>query len=397
MHGIIETPLEAEPDRAVRNPVARRMAAIAEEVAAPAADDVDQQGRFPSETIAALQSEGLLTAMVPVELGGLGAGISEVSEGLVALGRQCASSAMVVAMHHIQVACLVRHGRNELLSDYLVDAVAHQYLLASATTEVGTGGDVRSSVCAVDVEGGRFHVKKQAPVISYGSFADAILVTSRRSADSPESDQVLVLCRPPELRLEQVGEWNALGFRGTCSPGFVLEASGDARSILDDPYSDISTRTMLPVAHILWSSLWLGIATAALDRARRFVQAEARKRPGTTPTAAMRLADTAALHQQFADMVHSAALRYEEVADDPERSSSLGFAIAMNSLKVSASTLVVDVVRQCMVICGLASYRLDGPFSLGRHLRDSMGASLMVNNDRIMANNAQLLLVHRGE
>jgi len=302
-----------------------------------------------------------------------------------------------VAMHHIQVACLVRHGRNELLSDYLVDAVAHQYLLASATTEVGTGGDVRSSVCAVDVEGGRFHVKKQAPVISYGSFADAILVTSRRSADSPESDQVLVLCRPPELRLEQVGEWNALGFRGTCSPGFVLEASGDARSILDDPYSDISTRTMLPVAHILWSSLWLGIATAALDRARRFVQAEARKRPGTTPTAAMRLADTAALHQQFADMVHSAALRYEEVADDPERSSSLGFAIAMNSLKVSASTLVVDVVRQCMVICGLASYRLDGPFSLGRHLRDSMGASLMVNNDRIMANNAQLLLVHRGE
>jgi acyl-CoA dehydrogenase len=151
------------------------------------------------------------------------------------------------------------------------------------------------------------------------------------------------------------------------------------------------------VAHILWSSLWLGIATAALDRARRFVQAEARKRPGTTPTAALRLADTAALHQQFADMVHSAALRYEEVADDPERSSSLGFAIAMNSLKVSASTLVVDVVRQCMVICGLASYRLDGPFSLGRHLRDSMGASLMVNNDRIMANNAQLLLVHRGE
>ena len=357
MHGIIETPLEAEPDRAVRNPVARRMAAIAEEVAAPAADDVDQQGRFPSETIAALQSEGLLTAMVPVELGGLGAGISEVSEGLVALGRQCASSAMVVAMHHIQVACLVRHGRNELLSDYLVDAVAHQYLLAS----------------------------------------DAVLVTARRTADSPESDQVLVLCRPPELRLEQVGEWNALGFRGTCSPGFVLEASGDARSILDDPYSDISTRTMLPVAHILWSSLWLGIATAALDRARRFVQAEARKRPGTTPTAAMRLADTAALHQQFADMVHSAALRYEEVADDPERSSSLGFAIAMNSLKVSASTLVVDVVRQCMVICGLASYRLDGPFSLGRHLRDSMGASLMVNNDRIMANNAQLLLVHRGE
>jgi acyl-CoA dehydrogenase len=154
---------------------------------------------------------------------------------------------------------------------------------------------------------------------------------------------------------------------------------------------------MLPVAHILWSSLWLGIATAAVDRARRFVQAEARRRPGTTPAAAMRLADAAALHQQFSDLVRSAALRYQEVEDDPEAASSLGFAIAMNSLKVSASTLVVDVVRECMVIVGLSSYRLDGPYSLGRHLRDAMGASLMVNNDRIMTNNAQLLLVHRGE
>jgi acyl-CoA dehydrogenase len=376
---------------------ARLMAVIAEEVAAPAADEVDQLGRFPSETIAALRSEGLLTAMVPVALGGMGASIGEVSEGLVALGRQCASSAMVVAMHHIQVACLVRHGRNDLLRGYLAEAVERQYLLASATTEVGTGGDVRSSVCAVDVADGRFHLKKQAPVISYGSFADAVLVTSRRSADSPESDQVLVLCRPPGLHLEQVGEWNALGFRGTCSPGYVLEASGDAAAVFDDPYSDISTQTMLPVAHILWSSLWLGIATAAVDRARRFVQAEARKRPGTTPAAALRLADTTALYQQFADLVRSSALRYQQVLDDPGRVSSLGFAIAMNSLKVSASELVVDVVRQCMVICGLSAYRLDGPYSLGRHLRDSMGASLMVNNDRIMANNAQLLLVHRGE
>ena len=49
------------------------------------------------------------------------------------------------------------------------------------------------------------------------------------------------------------------------------------------------------------------------------------------------------------------------------------------------------------MICGLASYRLDTPYSLGRHLRDAMGASLMVNNDRIMGNNAQMLLVHRGE
>jgi len=377
--------------------VATRMTAVADEVAAPAATDVDERGRFPSETLAALKAEGLLAALVPVEFGGGGASLDEVSAGLVALGRRCASSAMVVAMHHIQVACLVRHGRNALLRDYLQELSDHQYLLASATTEVGTGGDVRSSICALEVADGQFRVQKQAPVISYADDADAVLVTARRSADSPESDQVIVLCRPPGLELEQVGEWNALGFRGTCSTGFVLRASGDAEAVLDDAYADISTRTMLPVAHLLWSSVWLGIATDAVDLARRFVQGEARRKPGTLPVTALRLAEVTVVHQQFVDMVQSSLSRYAAADSDADRLASIGFGVGMNALKVSASTLVVDIVRECMLICGLAAYRLDTPFSLGRHLRDSIGAALMVNNDRIMANNAQMLLVLRGE
>ena len=377
--------------------VAARMAAVADAVAGPAAADVDERGRFPVETIAALRAEGLLAALVPVESGGGGATLAELSEGLVALGRRCASSAMVVAMHHIQVACLVRHGHSPLLHDYLGELSEHQYLLASATTEVGTGGDVRSSICALEVADGHFRVEKQAPVISYADDADAVLVTARRAADSPESDQVIVLCRPPGLELEQVGEWNALGFRGTCSTGFVLRATGDVASVLGEPYADISTRTMLPVAHLLWSSVWLGIATDAVDLARRFVQSEARRKPGTTPPASLRLAQTTVVHQQFVDMVNSSLARFAAADADPDRLSSIGFSVGMNALKVSASTLVVDIVRECMLICGLASYRLDSPYSLGRHLRDAMGAALMVNNDRIMANNAQMLLVHRGE
>jgi len=374
-----------------------RMTAIADEVAGPAAADVDERGRFPSETLAACKSEGLLAALIPVEYGGGGATLSEVSQGLVSLGKRCASSGMVVAMHHIQVACLVRHGRNEFLRSYLKELADHQYLLASATTEVGTGGDVRSSLCALHAGGGRFRVEKQAPVISYADESDAILVTARRTAESPESDQVIVLCQAPGLELEQVGEWNALGFRGTCSTGFVLRAEGDARSVLDDPYADISTSTMLPTAHLLWSSVWLGIATDALELARTFVQAEARRKPGTTPTAALRLAEVTVVHQQFVDTVHSSLARYESAETENDRLSSIGFGVGMNALKVSASTLVVDIVRECMLICGLASYRLDSPYALGRHLRDSIGAALMVNNDRIMANNAQMLLVLRGE
>jgi len=378
-------------------PLAVRAQRIADEVVAPAADEVDRDARFPVEAIEALRLEGMLASLVPTHLGGGGASIADIADVVFALGKACASTAMVYAMHQIQVACLVRHGGTPSIDAYLRDVAADGLLLASATSEVGIGGDVRSSTCAVVRAGDRVHLQKEAPVISYGTQADAILATARRTPESPPSDQVLVVCRKPYVRLEERTGWDTLGFRGTCSNGFLLVADDDAAYVLPDSYGDISTQTMLPTSHIVWSSVWLGIAAAAVDRARGFVQAAARKNPGTTPPAALHLAELAARHQQFVDLVQGATRRYDEtwIADDRDAVGSMSFAIAMNSLKLSASELVVDIVQRAMQICGMAAYRNDSPYSLGRLLRDAHGAALMVNNDRIIANNAQLLLVHR--
>ena len=40
--------------------------------------------------------------------------------------------------------------------------------------------------------------------------------------------------------------------------------------------------------------------------------------------------------------------------------------------------------------------RNDTPQSVGRHLRDVYSSVLMIANDRILATNAQLLLVHKA-
>ena len=42
--------------------------------------------------------------------------------------------------------------------------------------------------------------------------------------------------------------------------------------------------------------------------------------------------------------------------------------------------------------CGLAGYRNDGEFSVGRHLRDALSAPIMINNDRILANTATFVI-----
>jgi acyl-CoA dehydrogenase len=377
--------------------LAAEAARIGEEVAGPAADEVDRKARFPSEAMEALRSAQLLSVLVPTDLGGDGVSVGEVAEAVNLLARHCGSTAMVYAMHQMQVACLVRHGRTEVLRDYQRAIVDRQLLLASATTELGVGGDIRSSVCAVERRGGRFTLEKKAPVISYGESADGVLATARRSPDSPPSDQVLVLCTAPGLALEATSGWDTFGFRGTCSLGFSLKAEGDERQVLDDPFADIASRTMLPVSHILWSSVWLGLATAAVDRARRYVRTEARKNPGVTSPAAVRLSELMTVYQQMEALVHGAAATYDEVYDDLEILSGMGFAIALNGLKVSTSTLVVDIVGTALTICGIAGYREDSPYSMGRLLRDAYGAAVMVNNDRIIANNAQMLMVHKED
>jgi acyl-CoA dehydrogenase len=371
-----------------------RVAQVGTDVAAALADEVDREARFPEETLRALKAAGALGALVPKELGGEGATLGEACASVQELSRHCASSGMILAMHHLQVACLARHAKRGHLRELLRSVAAYQLLLASATTEIGIGGKLRQSGCAVEIAEGRFTLEKQAPVISYGAHADAVLVTARRSVDSPPGDQVLVACTPPGLSLEQVSEWRTLGLRGTCSPGFVVRATGPVDMVLDDAFADIAATTMLPYSHMLWSHVWLGIASAAVGRAGALVRHKARQDPAAPPPSALRLAELGVVYQQLETLVQGVLARFDEGAGG-RRAESLGDAVSLNALKVGAADLLVDVVTRALRICGMDGYRDGTPYSLGRHLRDAHGAALMVANDRLLGDNAQLLLVSR--
>ena len=156
---------------------------VAAEIAAPNADDVDRDARFPAETIGALREERALSAFIPTELGGDGVSFEALAGACFELGQRCGASAMVFAMHQIQVATIVRHLDDApWFEDYLRSVATEQRLIASATSEVGTGGDMARSIASVEPAGdglGRF--EKQAPTVSYGAHADDLLATLRRS------------------------------------------------------------------------------------------------------------------------------------------------------------------------------------------------------------------------
>jgi acyl-CoA dehydrogenase len=373
------------------------LAVRAEKVAAVAAKHagaVDRELRFPAEAIAAARAERLLGAAVPREFGGEGASIADIADVCYVLGRACASTAMIYAMHQTKVACITRHGRGSAWHQLLMRRICNeQMLLASSTTEGEHGGDVRNSSAPIERCDSRIALEREATVISYGQFADGIVTTARRSSDAGSADQVLVVFLKQDYTLEQRVGWDALGMRGTCSAGFQLNASAASEQVLPVSYAEIHLRTMMPVAHLMWSGAWAGIAAAAADRARAFVRKATQRADGELPPGAAHLTRANATLQKLRTLVAGALQRFEQAADDPVALESVDFQTGMNLLKVNASELAVATVMSAMQACGLAGYRNDGEFSIGRHLRDVLSSPVMISNDRILANLAMASLL----
>jgi len=375
---------------------------VARDFAAPHADAVDQESRFPIEAVNALKQAKLLSAYVPAELGGAGASLSELVDICDVLARQCASTAMVYAMHQIQVITIVEHALDHpWYRQYLKDLVEHQYLIASVTSEVGVGGEMRRSQCAVDINGSRFSLMKDATTISYGAQADDLLVTARRHPDAANSDQSLILVRKADYTLEQKGQWNTMGMRGTCSPPFLMTASGDVAQIMEVPFGAMSAQTVVPVSHLLWGGCWTGCASAAVNKARAFVRGQARAHPGTVPPTALRLAELVSMLQSLRTSVQACLTEYEQLSAEDNAAngvlSSIAYSLKMNNLKVDATQALPQIVIKALSICGILAYKNDTKFSMSRHLRDALSSMLMVGNDRILATNANLLLVLKDD
>jgi acyl-CoA dehydrogenase len=370
---------------------------IARDVAAKNALDVDRQARFPVEAIDALRERRALSAFVPAELGGGGASLDTVAQCCFELGRHCGASAMVFAMHQIQVVTIVRHfEQGTWFADYLSRLADEQRLVASVTSEIGTGGDMGRSVAAVTPgEDGSATCEKQAPTVSYGAYADDLLITLRREPTAEPGDQVAVLAHQDQTALEATGTWDVLGMRGTCSPGYVVRSTFSLEQVLGTPFSKVASESMVPVSHILWSHLWLGIAEDAFERARSFVRAAAKRKPGEPLPAAQRLSRVMSELSMLRAEVDSALRDFTTGSEQPEREwlTTLAAALRFNSLKIAASEHAADICRGALDVCGIMGFKNDTPFSVGRHLRDTMSASLMIANERIHETNAGLLLI----
>lgn len=113
----------------------------------------DAEDRFVSENYTLLKEAGLVSAGVPVELGGGGADVRALAGMLRVLGRACGSTALAFAMHTHQVAIPAwrwQHQKVAAVEPLLKRIAAERIILLSS----GGSDWINGSGVATKVEGG---------------------------------------------------------------------------------------------------------------------------------------------------------------------------------------------------------------------------------------------------
>ena len=124
------------------------------------------------------------------------------------------------------------------------------------------------------------------------------------------------------------------------------------------PFADIAAQTMVPVTHILWAHVWLGIATAPSTAPARSCAAQAREQ-ARHDAADGRRAWRSSLSRAARDARRGQRSRLRRVRGmidsgaGPRRLLDDGFALRMNNLKISASEQAPRICQRRAAICGI--------------------------------------------
>lgn len=327
---------------------------------AQAADDTDS---FVAENFAELKKAGLLEAGVPVDLGGGGAGITELSAMLCEMAHHCSSTALAFAMHTHQVAIPAwRWTRQQAapVAPLLKRVAAEKLILLSS----GGSDWIAGSGKAEKVEGG-YRITARKCFTSASPIGD-LLMTGAVWEDAPEGPTVLhfgIPMKSPHVKV--LGNWKSMGMRGTGShdvmiEGHVVPEEGVAlkrRQGEWHPLFHIITMIAFPLIY----AAYLGVAEAARERA---VAMAGKRRPSEHVVALIGRMDT---ELRAAQITHAHMVSVAETAaPGPQTTNEIMIARA---LVAHHALTAVELAMEAAG--GGAFYRDNG---LERLFRDIQGA-----------------------
>lgn len=229
--------------------------------AARAASDTDASGRFPIATIESFLAHGLGGLVSAAELGGCGCGIRQASAVVERIGRECGSTAMIVAMHYCGATVIEALGSTEARRRIATG----EALTTLAFSEYGTRSHFWAPLSTARREGGEVVLDAKKAWVTSANHADLFVWSSQATTGEGSS---IWLVERETAGIASAAPFDGMGLRGNDSAPVTAEGARiPAASLLgeDGKGADVMLGTVLPVFSVLNAAAALGLMTDAVQ------------------------------------------------------------------------------------------------------------------------------------
>lgn len=331
----------------------------------PIAADIDQEHRFPVETVEKMAKYGLLGVPFPTEYEGAGGDYISYAITVEELSRVCASTGVICSAHTSLCSWpIFNWGNEEQKKKYLPDLLSGRKLGAFGLTEPGAGTDAAGQQTRAVLEGDEWVLNGSKVFITNGGYADTFVVMAMtdKSKGTRGISSFIVEKGDPGFSIGKTEDK-----MGICASSTTELIFQNCRIPKDRLLGGLGkgfkvALSTLDGGRIGIASQALGIAQGAFDVTIEYMKA--RKQFG------MKLSQMEALRFEVAEMatrIEAARLLVYQAADMKEKHLPYGKQSAM--AKLFAAETAMYVTTKCVQLHGGYGYTKDYPVE--RMMRDA--------------------------
>jgi butyryl-CoA dehydrogenase len=341
----------------------------------PLAQEVDEEERFPKETVEKMAKLGMMGIYFPKEVGGTGADVLTYVMAVEEMSKVCGTTGVIISAHtSLCAAPIYENGTAEQKAKYLPKLCSGEWLGAFGLTEPGAGTDAQGQqTTAVETEDG-WLLNGSKIFITNSGYADVFIIIAitgtvidKRGRKAKEISAFIV--ERTDKGFSVGNHEKKMGIRGSSTCELIME---DCLIPKDRLLGKKGRGFQLAMAtldggRIGIAAQALGIAEGALEETVAYVKE--RKQFGR-PIAAFQntqfeLAEMKARINAAKYLVYAAAQKKQAVMDG----AKVRYSVEAAEAKLIAARTASDVTRRCVQLFGGYGYTRDYPIE--RMMRDA--------------------------
>ncbi|HHZ01481.1 MAG TPA: acyl-CoA dehydrogenase [Tissierellia bacterium] len=331
----------------------------------PLAQEIDEEERFPIETVEKMKKYGFMGIPFPKEYGGQGCDYLTYAMAVEELSKVCATTGVIVSAHtSLCGGPLLQFGTEEQKKKYLTKVASGEWIGAFGLTEPGAGTDAAGQQTKAVLDGDNYILNGTKIFITNGGYADCYIVMAMTDK-SKGTKGISAFIVEKDFPGFSIGKIEAkMGIRGSSTAELVFEDCVVPKENLlgkEGQGFKIAMQT-LDAGRIGIAAQALGIAQGAIDETVKYVKE--RKQFGRA------IAKFQNTQFQLADMqakVDAARLLVYRAACNKDAGKPFGVDAAM--AKLFAAETAMEVTTKAVQLHGGYGYTRDYPVE--RMMRDA--------------------------